>query len=213
MFLEQQKKINFGKYYDTKPDECFDIELIKQRNTKPIEFIEKYVFKSYQKKYKAVGLKYFYDHDRHFENKSSLIDYFIENKDIKFIHIKRKNLLKTLYSYKRALNNQNWHKQEKNEFKTELTINECETYFNEIIKQQQRFDNLFFDRIIQVNYEEFITKTSEILVNIQSFLGVSNQIQQNEIKQNINKPLNQVILNFQELKKHFNKTQFEPFFN
>ena len=194
-------------------EEYFDIELIKQRNTEPIEFIEKYVFKNYQKNYKAVGLKYFYDHDRHLKNKSSLIDYFIQNKDIKVIHMKRKNLLKTLYSYKRALNQKNWHNQEKNEFKTELSVNECEIYFNDIIKRQQQFDNLFIDRVFQVNYENFITKTTKILVDIQTFLGVSNQIQQNEIKQNINKPLKQVILNHEELKNHFCTTIYSQYFN
>lgn len=207
------KKINFGKYYDCLPDECFDVELIKQRNTQPIIFLEKYVFKNYKKNYKAVGLKYFYDHDRHLDNKNRLVDYLAKNKDIKIIHIKRTDLLKTLFSYKRALNNKNWHNQETKEFITELSINECEIYFDEITKQQKQFDALFKDRIFQVNYEQFITKTSETLVDIQSFLGVSNQIQQNEIKQNFNIPLNQVILNFDELKKHFNKTQFEPFFN
>jgi len=207
------KKINFGKYYDSLKDECFNAELINQRNTKPTEFIEKYVFKTYQKNYKAVGLKYFYDHDRHLKNKNNLIDYFVENKDIKFIHIKRTNLLRTLYSYKRALNNKNWHKREKNKFKTELSIKECETYFTEIIKQQQRFDNLFKDRIFQVNYEKFIIRTSEILDDIQMFLGVSTQIQQNEIKQNVNKPLKQVILNFEKLKNHFNNTIYSQYFN
>lgn len=207
------KKINFGKYYESLPDECFDVELINQRNSKPIEFLEKYIFKNYQKSYKAVGLKYFYDHDRHLANKNSLIDYFSENKDIKIIHVKRTDLLKTLYSYKRALNNKNWHNQEKKEFKTELSINECEIYFDKITKQKQRFDNLFKDRIFQINYEKFITKTTEILVDVQIFLGVSNQIQQNEIKQNVNKPLKQVILNFEELKKHFSDTVYSQYFN
>jgi len=207
------QKINFGKYYDSLPDECFDVKLINQRNTQPVEFLEKYVFKNYQRDYKAVGLKYFYDHDKHLDDKNSLINYFIKNKDIKIIHVKRTNLLKTLYSYKRALNNKNWHGQEMNEFKIELSINECEIYFNEITKQQQQFDALFKGRIFQVNYEKFISKTSEILDDVQTFLGVSNQIQQNEIKQNVNRPLNQVILNFEKLKKHFNNTVYSQYFN
>jgi len=209
------KKINFGKYYDSLEDECFNADLINQRNTKPTEFIEKYVFKMYHKNYKAVGLKYFYDHDRHLKNKNNLIDYFVEDKDIKFLHIKRTNLLRTLYSYKRALNNKNWHKQEKNEFKTKLSIKECETYFAEIIKQQQRFDNLFKDRIFQINYEELITKTPKILADIQIFLGVSNLFEY-KVQPKIfgNKSLlKQVILNFEELKKHFTNTIYSQYFN
>lgn len=208
-----KKKINFGKYYHSLPAECFDTKLIKQRNEESVKFLEQYVFKSYQKDYKAVGLKYFYDHDRHLYNKNSLIDYFIKNKNIKIIHIKRTNLLKTLYSYKRALNNKNWHEQETEEFKIKLPIKECEIYFNNIIKQQKRFDNLFKDRIFQVNYEQLVTETSKILVDIQSFLEVSNQtMQQNEIKQNFNLSLNQMILNFGELKKHFSNTVFSQYF-
>ena len=205
-------KINFGKKYDNLPDECTDQKLIENRNTKPREFIQKYVFKNYSENYKAVGLKYFYDHDRHLLNKNELIDYFTENNDIKFIHIKRDNLLAILYSYKRALSNQNWHLQEKTNFKTEIKIKECENYFTEIKKQYKRFDKLFGDRIFSIVYEDFVKKPTKILQELQNFLNVSPKIQENGIKKNINLPLSQAIINYTELKTHFKNTEFEIFF-
>lgn len=205
-------KINFGKYYDNLPDECIERKLIEKRNAKPKEFIEKYVFKKYFENYKVVGLKYFYDHDRHLLNKNELIDYFAENTDIKFIHIKRNNLLATLYSYKRALSNQNWHLQEKSNFKTKITIKECENYFTETKNQYKRFDKLFGDRIFSIVYENFIKEPTEILQKLQNFLNVSPKIQKNEIKKNINLPLSQAIINHKELKTHFKNTEFEIFF-
>ena len=90
-------KINFGKFYDELPEEYHPSKLIKLRNERPIEFLENYVWKEYSKPFKAVGFKYFYDHDRHLSNKEEVISYFKTNRAVKFLHLKRDNLLKNKF--------------------------------------------------------------------------------------------------------------------
>ena len=133
----------FGKFYEDLPDVCWDRLLVEERDKNPVDFLETYIFKTFSKPYKAVGFKYFYYNDRFFQNKNALIDYFILNTDIKFLHIKRKNILASLFSFKRALRQDQWITADI-EFKTEICITECERYFENTIKQQKRFDSLFF---------------------------------------------------------------------
>ena len=159
-----------------------------------------------------MGFKYFYYNDRFFQNKNALIDYFILNTDIKFLHIKRKNILASLFSFKRALRQDQWITADI-EFKTEICITECERYFENIIKQQKRFDSLFGERVFQIIYEYFELCSQEILINLQRFIEVSPSRLETEMIQNKNKKLSETITNFAELKWHFEKSVYSDFFN
>jgi hypothetical protein len=206
-----KNKINFGEYYQELPAEYNSIELIKSRNEDSIHFLENYVFKNFEKKYKAVGFKYFYDHDRHIKSRNSIVDYFIANSDIRFIHLKRQNLLATLFSYKRALSQLKWTTANI-DFETELSISECEKYFISTREKQAQFDMLFRDRSIQIAYEDFISQPHDFLHDIQKFLGVLKVELRSELKMNNNRPLNEVITNYEELKAKFVGTEYEQFF-
>lgn len=206
-------KINFGKYYDILPDECTDNKLINERNNSPVKFIKEYVFKEYSQNYMAVGFKYFYDHDRHLKNKDDILNYFVENKDIKFVHIIRENLVETLYSYKRALNNKNWHQKEEKEFSIEIPFEECREYFENTMTQRNRFNELFKDRMFGIIYEDFIKQPELVLTKLQGFLNVPKRIIKTEIVKNFNIPLSKAIINYSELKEFFRDSEFKRFFN
>ena len=205
-------KINFGKYYQDLDEEVISPELVRERNKHPVQFIEKYVFKPYSKPYNAVGFKFFYNHNRHLIDKDAVIDYFIKNQDIKFIHLKRRNLLATLYSYKKSLAQNKWTTSN-SDFQIQLSIVECEGYFHEIKRQQERFDNLFADRTLQIIYEDLIVRTYKILSDIQEFVGVSPANLLTDMVKNENKELRQVITNFDELQSHFKESEFKGSFD
>ena len=209
---DRNDRINFGKFYEDLPDVCWDRLLVEERDKNPVDFLETYIFKTFSKPYKAVGFKYFYYNDRFFQNKNALIDYFILNTDIKFLHIKRKNILASLFSFKRALRQDQWITADI-EFKTEICITECERYFENTIKQQKRFDSLFGERIFQIIYEDFELRSQEILINLQKFIEVSPGRLETEMIQNKNKKLSETITNFVELKWHFEKSVYSDFFN
>jgi len=200
-------KINFGKFYPDLEDECISPELIAFRNSNPIRFIEKYVFKMYSKPYKSVGFKYFYDHDRHLSSKAELLEYFAKHKDIKVIHIKRNNLLAALYSYKRAMAQDKWTTAQI-DYKTEIGISECEQYFQYINEMQELFDKKFRNRTFVIVYEELVSNYSKILNDLQVFLGVEVKNLHTQMIKNENKKLSESIYNYAELEIHFKNSEY-----
>jgi len=207
-----RNKINFGKFYGELPEEYHSSELIKLRNERPIEFLENYVWKEYSKPFKAVGFKYFYDHDRHLAKKNEIINYFTENKAIKFLHIKRDNLLATLFSYKRALAQQLWTKTN-TDFRTSISVQECNDYFQQILDCQKLFDELFTDRTLQVNYDNLLNATEQTLQEVLDFIGVNAISLTTETSKNIETKLSDCITNYTELKTHFKSTDYAKYFN
>lgn len=205
-------KINFGKFYGDLPEEYHSADLIKLRNERPIEFLENFIWKEYSRPYKAVGFKYFYDHDRHLSNKDELIRYFKANKAIKFLHLKRDNLLATLFSYKRALAQQQWTKAN-TDFRTSITVQECNNYFQQILENQNRFDELFHDRILQVSYDNLLETTEQTLQEVLDFIGVKVVQLRTETQKNKETKLSECIANYTELKTHFKNTDYAKYFN
>lgn len=206
-----KNKINFGKFYGELPDEYHSSELIMLRNERPIEFLENYVWKEYSKSYRAVGFKYFYDHNRHLSSKNELINAFQENKFIKFLHLKRHNLLETLFSYKRSLSQKQWTNNN-SDFKTLLPINECNDYFHSILKSQTQFDLLFVNRSIEVKYDNLLNEPKITLQSIMQFIGVENIELTFETQKSKSIKLSDGIMNFEELKNHFRNTEFSVYF-
>ena len=209
---DRSDRINFGRFYGDLPDVYWDSQLVKERDKNPVSFLETYIFKTFSRRYKAIGFKYFYYNDRFLQNKNELIDYFAINTDIKFLHVKRRNLLASLFSYKRAFNQNQWITADI-EFKTEICIAECERYFEYTIEQQKLFDSLFGDRIFQIIYEDFELRSQEILINLQKFIKVSPLKLETEIIQNKNKKFSETIINFAELKSHFDNSIYSDLFN
>ncbi|MCB0538295.1 MAG: sulfotransferase [Bacteroidetes bacterium] len=204
-------KINFGKFYDELPEEYHSSELIKLRNERPIEFLENYVWKEYPKPFKAVGFKYFYDHDRHISNKQELINYFKTNNAIKFLHLKRDNLLATLFSYKRALAQQQWTKANTG-FRTSITVQECKSYLQQILENQNQFDEMFSDRTLQVSYDNLLKATEQTLQEVLGFIDVKAISLTTETKKNTETKLSDCITNYTELKIHFKSTDYAKYF-
>jgi len=206
------KKINFGKFYSDLPEEYHSPELIKLRNERPIEFLENYVWKEYTKPFKAVGFKYFYNHDRHLSNKEEIIDYFKVNRAIKFLHLKRDNLLATLFSYKRALAQQQWTKAN-TDFQTSITVQECSSYFEQILDSQKQFDELFADRTLQLSYDNLLKATERTLQEVLDFIGVKAISLTTETNKHRETKLSDCITNYTELKTHFNSSDYAKYFN
>ncbi len=205
-------KINFGKHYGELPEEYHSSELIKHRNESPIEFIRNYVWKQYNKPYLAVGFKYFYDHDRHLLNKYEVINYLDKNKAIKFLHLRRDNLLATLFSYKRALAQKQWTKTHA-DFQTSISVQECSDYFQQILESQKQLDELFAGRTLQVNYDKLINETEHTLQEILEFIGVEKKPLTTETNKNRETKLSACITNYSHLKNEFRNTIYAKYFN
>ncbi len=209
---DRNDRINFGKFYGYLPEVHWDGQLVGERDKNPVGFLETHIFRTFSKLYKAVGFKYFYYNDRFFQNENELIDYFILHTDIKFLHVKRKNLLASLFFFKRAMSRDQWITADVG-FETEICISECERYFKSTIDHQKRFDNLFGERSFQIIYEDFVLRPRETLVKLQEFIGVSPLRLETDTVQNKNLKLSETITNFAELKAHFKNSASHDYFN
>ena len=78
---------------------------IKQDN--PVDFLDKLVFREMPQYISAVGFKLFYYHAQK-GKEQAVWDYLKDAKEIKIIHLKRKNILKTYVSQEIALKTDNW---------------------------------------------------------------------------------------------------------
>lgn len=205
-------KINFGKYYADLPEECTLPELIRLRNREPVAFLEQYVFKTYAQHPQAVGFKYFYTHSRHLKDKNALVDYFANTQHLKFIHLKRTNLLASLFSYKRALAQNQWILADPT-YKTALSPEECMAYFESTLAHQRYFDQLLGPRSLQIEFEILIQNTAKTLTNIQFHLGLSQQPLQATTARNHPIKLAKQITNYHELRQHFQHSEYERYFD
>lgn len=204
-------KVNFGKFYLDLPEECYSKELITLRNNSSVRFLNEFIFKSYPRPYKAIGFKYFYDHDRHLRNKNELLQYFSQNKRIKFIHLKRDDLLATLFSYKRARAQNQWNADDSN-FRTCISISECYSFFDLINKQQIRFDKLFGQRSLSISYENMVHQPNTTLSNVQQFLGLQPKQLKTETTRNREVKLADFVTNYSELRQYFQSTRHGHYF-
>ncbi len=193
--------------------------LVAMRNKNPQKFLATEVFKEYASSVSAVGFKIFYYHAREGYRKS--VWRCLQNQqDIKIIHLKRKNMLRTLLSLKKAfltdqwiLNNQDSITEEPKQVTVSLTYEECVEYFNGTQANMNKHD-LFFNKHqkIDVFYEELSEDCERERKRVQEFLELEYEhLKPATVKQSY-LPLSQSISNYFELKEKFANTPWAIFF-
>ena len=192
-------------------------ELRQQMINNPLNFLKTYGYPKHSKKIQFAGFKLFYSHFK--TEKTKIIwDYLIENKDIKIIHIKRKNLLRNFVSLKIAAKTNEWRSfSEKSNIENKqitLTKEECLQEFELQEKTMSEIDNRFKNhRIINVYYNDLISKREETMNRIFEFLNTKKiEIENTVLKKQNPETLNELIINFTDLKKEFKNTKWEAFF-
>jgi LPS sulfotransferase NodH len=196
---------------------CVSGNILKYRWNNPNDYLHNYCFKNYNKNIKAVGFKIFYYHPVKGEPKTiwSLLG---DMKDLKVIHLKRNNILRTHLSKEIASKTDKWIKTGSNDIAidekaTKLSKEECLKVFEETTKWQKDFDELFKDhQKIDIYYENILNDNRNELKRVQQFLDLKvYDLKTALIKQNP-EPLNKLIANYSELKQQFAGTQWAGFF-
>ena len=157
---------------------------------------------------------------------SKIWDILTAVKNLKVIHLKRKNILRTLVSRAIAGKTDQWvqkadshdtgsrtDKQILADKQIFISPGECLDGFNETRDREILFDRRFqhHDKI-EVFYEDLTRHRAQELNRIQEFLGVDiTPLSSGLVRQNP-EPLSQLISNYSQLKKFFGDTQWSSFF-
>lgn len=130
------------------------------------------------------------------------------------IHLCRRNLLDSLISMKRAFIEDNWIGKPYDNQSVELSVTECESYFSETIAQQRRHAELFDGcAVYNVVYEDLVDDTDRIAVELQEFLGLPIESSLTAtIKKQSDRDRSALLKNYDELKEHFEGTEWRKFF-
>jgi LPS sulfotransferase NodH len=182
---------------------------------KPIEFMQKIVFRKFPPQIKAVGFKLFYYHAQT-EPYNQIWDFLKKSTEIRIIHIKRENILKTHLSRAQANRSGSWvNTSGKKEDHGPITLDpvECLKDFEQTRQWENYYDQFFASHLIkQVRYEDLANNYEAIIQDIQTFLNVSPHPVKPQTYKQSSKHLSEMITNYDELKSKFKDTPWAKFF-
>lgn len=190
--------------------------IIKIYQSDPEKFLKSVVFRKIPAKFQALGFKLFYYHAR--EKPFSRIWQSIKDqKDIRIIHIKRRNILRTHLSRENAVKTGQWVNTNGKETHLQSYQLDYDALLNDFVQTRQwelQADSFFSAHpMIEVIYEELSENTDEQIRRIQLFLGLPEFPVQAQTYKQIQKTLSEIIENYEDLKFKFRNTEWSPFFD
>ncbi len=189
-----------------------DLKLIQ---TEPIQFLSTRVFSKHPKSVKAVGLKIFYYHaqDGPWE---PVWPYLETMPDLKVVHIKRRNILRTHLSRMRALLTDQWVNTTGADMKERaipLKYDECLEDFTQTRNWETEFEKRFVKHeMLEIFYEDLAADYEPEIHRLQRFLEVDPRPVKPQTYKQAQLPLSQAIENFAELRDRFQGSPWEGFF-
>ncbi len=181
----------------------------------PVRFLDRRVFGRYPRATRAVGFKLFYYHART-GAAASIWPYLRERRDLKVVHLKRRNLLRTHLSRKRAALTDQWVKttgQPDGSVVVTLDFDECLKDFAQTRTWELECDEYFAAHTRrEVTYEALAGDYGTEIQSLHEFLGVPFQPAKPSTFKQAKQPLSAMIANYPELKERFTGTGWAEFF-
>jgi LPS sulfotransferase NodH len=188
--------------------------LLQLHQTRPVEFLEKAVFRTWPRGIAAVGFKLFYYHART-GPQAQIWDYLKDNPSIAVIHLKRRNVLEQYASLRVAHETNVWSTTTAapQPEPIRLTPEACLRHFEEVRAQEAECDALFAGRIHSVAYEDLVADRTSTMAGVATHLGVELRSLKASVVRQRTEPLSTVIANYQELREYFAGSAWEGFFH
>lgn len=181
-----------------------------------LRFLDRNVWYGYLDKYKAVGFKIFYYHSHKGQNQK-LWKRLLNDRSIKVIHITRRNMLNTLLSRYKAGVSDHWANTKGNaekHMKFNIPYEEALKDFQWTKRLEQEYRIKLKDhKILEVVYEDLEKDANKVMNEVQRFLGVDIQKLAPSTYKQRNHSIKDSIENYEELKKRFNGSKWESFFD
>lgn len=209
--FQNREAISWGlPYYSTSS------KILKKFQNEPVKFLKEQIFRKVPVSTRAVGFKIFYYHAQEGSWKA-VWDYLVDNKDIRVLHIKRQNILRTHLSKVRAEQSGKWANisGKAEEVKpVHLDFDQLVQDFTRTRSMEEAGDELFKEHpILEINYEKLAADYKNEFVHIQDFLSLENwPITPQTYKQAREASLSSAIENYDELKQRFTNTPWQSFF-
>ena len=181
----------------------------------PVRFLDREVFARYPRFVRAAGFKLFYYHARDGEL-AAVWPYLRGRRDLKVVHLTRRNTLKTHLSRKRAALTGQWVKTAvapSRGSSVELDYEECLNDFVETRNWEESADREFTGHaVLRLEYERLADDYPNEMRAVQDFLGVDRHPLQPSTSPQSRESLSTSISNYDELKDRFRGTPWAEFF-
>lgn len=164
------------------------------------------IFKPHAPQIKAVGLKLFYEYVDHPDYRDSFSQ-IVERKDVKVIHLVRKNLLELYVSLKTAEQTNVWSATQLSKQTVAIQVDFDD--YQKFVALHQQHQTLFTDlfrnhAVIKVTYEELVEYPQQTLLTVQKFLGVEPQNLFTLLMKQSHGPVSTRISNYAEVEARLN---------
>jgi LPS sulfotransferase NodH len=180
-----------------------------------IRFLESQVFRRMPKHIEAVGFKLFYYH-AHTPEWEPLWAYLAAQPQLRVIHIKRNNLLRTYLSRMRAALTDRWVNLtgEKEVYEPiYLDYEKCLADFTQTRAWEQQYEQFFAQQpMLTVHFESLASDYNAEMQRVQAFLGIQPEAVAPQTHRQSHEPLSAAIANYAELKEKFTGTPWQDFF-
>jgi len=202
--------------WDTAPfNTSRSAKLLALYRADPVAFIGECIFRRWPRGWGAVGFKLFYYHARQLPY-SSVWDYLAANRDIRILHIRRRNLLKQYYSLEQAHKTDVWASSKADvdeQPPLRLEIDACRRHFAWVRSLEDDCTQCFkAHEMRDVFYEDLAADAGREMKGIQDFLGLDHERLSVKMVRQRRQPLSDAIVNYAELKSAFEGTPWTGFF-
>ena len=166
------------------------------------------------------GFKIFYDHARFDPDVKTAWNYILENRDIRIIHLRRRNLLASKVSLDVALLTGQWVVENTGKGAPKFVAPfaadpaDYEFHFNQLHAFQTWADRVFVHhQVMELEYErDLFAEFPATMSRVFDFLGLAAETPQMRIQKQSSRSPSEQLTNFTELREHFRHTIYEPFF-
>jgi hypothetical protein len=170
---------------------------------------------------KAKGFKLFYYHP--LDDKSSgMWDSLLSLEDLHVIHLKRRNILRTLISRKIAgiqdvwaveSNGEHLHV-DSNKITVSFSVDELRQGFEQTRRWEQAGEEMFKNHpLLSIDYEDLVNQREQTFRKVTEFLGVRYLLPKTSLKKQNTRSMQEIVTNYEELKLAFSETEWYSFFD
>lgn len=177
------------------------------------KFIRQKLFGRYPRYVKALGFKIFYYHALD----TNVWTYLQSKTNLRVIHLKRRNILKTHLSRKRASMIDRWvdtsQPQQERQNRFELNYEECLDDFSRTRAWEKEYDTRFKQHpMLEMFYEDLAVDYAGQMRRVEEFLNIGTEAVRPTTYKQTKSTLREVITNYDTLKQKFIDSEWESFF-